>query len=256
MPIVNNRGVNIRYEVEGKGRPIVFHHGFGNCLEDYYELGYVDALKDEYQLILMDCRGFGQSDKPHDSRSYTFDIRTSDTIAVMDALGIDQAIAWGNSMGGRMVYALMQYYPERFIAYCAGGMHPYLDKSEMGKNIRDWLSQGMEHAVDTFEQTYAPFPKNLRQRYLKNDPEAMRAAYAEPAPDFTEALKQIKSPVLLFCGETEEYRSEMEEVAKLIQNGEIQIIKGLDHCETYWQGEKVCEYIKRFLSHYNPRFRS
>ena len=250
MAVINNQGIKIRYEVEGNGKPIVFHHGFGNCLEDYYELGYVDALKDKYQLVLIDCRGFGKSDKPHDPANYTFDIRTSDTIAVMDALGIDQAIAWGNSMGRRMVYALMHYYPERFLAYCAGGMHPYLDNSDMGDNICAWLSDGMEHAVDTFEKTYASFPKNLRQRYLTNDPDAMRAAYALPAPDFTQALSQIKSPVLLFCGETDDYRVQMEESAKLISNGEIQIIDGLDHCETYWQGEKVCEYITGFLQRF------
>jgi len=48
----------------------------------------------------------------------------------------------------------------------------------MGKNIHAWLSQGMVHAVDIFEQTYAPFLENLRPRYLKNDPAAMCAVNA------------------------------------------------------------------------------
>lgn len=69
MAFINNNGIKIHYEVEGDGIPIIFHHGFGNCIEDYYELGYVDALKDNYKLILIDCRGFGKSDKPHNIMS-------------------------------------------------------------------------------------------------------------------------------------------------------------------------------------------
>lgn len=250
MPVVNNRGIKIHYEVEGSGIPIMLHHGFGNCIEDYYELGYVDALKNDYQLVLIDCRGFGKSDKPHSPESYDFSLRTSDTIAVMDALGIDKGIAWGNSMGGRIIYALMHYYPDRFSAYCVGGIHPYQDKLEMIHKIQDWLSQGMRNAVNTFEQIYAPFPKNLRTRYLKNDPDAMRAVYAKPAPDFTKALSEVTAPVLMYCGSKEDCRAEMERAAKLIQDGEIQIIEGFNHSETYWQGGLACEYIKDFLNRY------
>lgn len=150
-------------------------------------------------------------------------------------------------MGGRIVYALMHYYPARFTAYCVGGMHPYLDDIGMGRRISDWLSQGMSHAADTIEQTYAPFPKNLRARYIKNDLLAMRAVYAEPSPDFSTALSQVTAPILLYCGSTDEYRSKMENAAKLLKNGELKIMVGLDHCETYWQGEIVCKYIKDFL---------
>lgn len=247
MAFINNNDVRIRYEIEGNGIPMVLHHGFGNCIEDYYELGYVDALKDKYKLILIDCRGFGKSDKPHDVESYRFDLRASDTVAIMDALGIEKAIAWGNSMGGRTVYALMQYHSDRFIAYCAGGMHPYAENGEMTANLCKWLSQGMLHAVNSFEQTYKPFPKNLRERYLKNDPLAMIAVASTKTLDFTETLSKINVPILMYCGAKEDYRSDMERSAQLIRCGELKILDGLDHCQTYWSGKIVCNYIKEFL---------
>ena len=49
-----NKGVRIRYQLEGDGLPLVLQHGYGNTLESWYELGYVDALKDKYRLILID----------------------------------------------------------------------------------------------------------------------------------------------------------------------------------------------------------
>ena len=52
MPYAKNGDINIYYEVEGEGPPPVMLHGLICSLEDIREAGYVDALKDDYQLIL------------------------------------------------------------------------------------------------------------------------------------------------------------------------------------------------------------
>ncbi len=65
MPYVRSQGLRIHYHVEGHGPPLVCQHGFGDSLESWYELGYVDALKDEYRLILIDARGHGASGCPY-----------------------------------------------------------------------------------------------------------------------------------------------------------------------------------------------
>ena len=84
MAQINNQGVSIHYQVEGAGSPIVLLHGsFGSC-EDWIEFRYVERLRGEYQLILIDLRGHGQSDKPHDPNSYSMDLYVQDVIAVLD----------------------------------------------------------------------------------------------------------------------------------------------------------------------------
>ena len=55
----NNDGVKIHYEVEGEGEPLVLVHWWTGSTEDWRMFGYVDALKDDYQLILIDMRGHG-----------------------------------------------------------------------------------------------------------------------------------------------------------------------------------------------------
>ena len=44
MPYVDNDGVRIHYEIEGRGEPLVIQHGFTSCIETVRLLGYSDSL--------------------------------------------------------------------------------------------------------------------------------------------------------------------------------------------------------------------
>lgn len=66
MPETTSNGVRIRFEVEGRGPAVVIQHGFLGSPTSWREAGYVDALTDRYRVILVDARGHGESDKPHD----------------------------------------------------------------------------------------------------------------------------------------------------------------------------------------------
>jgi len=57
MPFVDNKGVRIHYKVEGKGSFIVLLHGFNENMDEWYQLSYVESLKQNYQIILIDMRG-------------------------------------------------------------------------------------------------------------------------------------------------------------------------------------------------------
>lgn len=68
MPYVNNEGVRIYYEVEGQGPPLVLIAGLTGNLKTWRLYGYVKELKGDYRLILLDPRGHGDSDKPHNQK--------------------------------------------------------------------------------------------------------------------------------------------------------------------------------------------
>jgi pimeloyl-ACP methyl ester carboxylesterase len=74
--------------------------GFTDSAESWYELGYVHALQVKHRLILIDSRGHGQSDKPHDLEAYTPDKFASDVTAVLDDVGLKSTAFWGYSQGG------------------------------------------------------------------------------------------------------------------------------------------------------------
>src|SRR6266404_7521776 len=70
MPYADNGNVRIHYQVEGEGPALVLQHGFTESVVDWYEAGYVEALRPDYRLILIDARGHGVSDKPHVCQRY------------------------------------------------------------------------------------------------------------------------------------------------------------------------------------------
>src|SRR5215472_8898423 len=92
MSYADNQGIRIHYRVEGEGPPFVLQHGFTQCIDDWYEAGYVDALKRDYRLILVDARGHGHSDKPHDPDAYGLDKWVADVTSVADAIGVAKGL--------------------------------------------------------------------------------------------------------------------------------------------------------------------
>ncbi len=103
-------GARIYYEVHGEGEPIVLVHGYP--LNSGLFRDNVGPLSEQYQVITVDLRGFGQSETPNAEGSVV--TYASDVLAVMDAVGADQAIIGGMSMGGPIVFEMYRQAPERF----------------------------------------------------------------------------------------------------------------------------------------------
>jgi pimeloyl-ACP methyl ester carboxylesterase len=125
MPYADNHGVHVHYEVEGEGPPLVLQHGFTDSLRTWYELGYVDALKQDYRLILVDARGHGSSDKPYEPEAYKPECNAADVVSVLTELGISRARFFGYSMGGWIAFAMAKYAPETIGALIIGGANPH-----------------------------------------------------------------------------------------------------------------------------------
>ena len=92
----------------------MLHHGGGGSHERWRELGYVDALLDEYKLILFDARGHGLSDKPTTPDAYRYERWVQDIVAILDELEISKAHFFGYSLGGQIGFRIPLYAPDRF----------------------------------------------------------------------------------------------------------------------------------------------
>ena len=137
MPYVDNGGVRIHYHVEGEGTPLVLQHGLTSSILRWYEFGFVDALKGDYRLLVIDARGHGDSGKPYDAEAYDRKLMASDVIAVLDAEGVDRAHYMGYSMGGSIGFGIAESFADRVHSLIIGGMHPYpLDAIGLSDRIR------------------------------------------------------------------------------------------------------------------------
>lgn len=94
-----NEGVRVHYEIVGKGEPLVLQHGYSQDSGEWREFGYVAPLSERYRVVLVDMRGHGRSDKPHDGEAYALKNLVGDVVAVLADAGIQRAHYWGYSMG-------------------------------------------------------------------------------------------------------------------------------------------------------------
>ncbi len=147
----------------------MLQHGFTDSLETWYDLGYVEALKSNYRLILIDARGHGASDKPHEPDAYERARNVADISSVLDDLNISRAHYFGYSMGGRIGFAIARYAPERVHSLILGGGSPY-PQSQAGP---DRMLQALRQGADVIPAIWGvPVPPAVRARLVKNDVEA------------------------------------------------------------------------------------
>lgn len=111
MPRTRNPadGTGLHYEVHGDGPPLVLIMGLGG---DTAAWGMqIAAFARQHRVIAFDNRGAGASDKP--DTPYDMSTMAADTLAVMDAAGVERAAVLGVSMGGIIAQALYERAPER-----------------------------------------------------------------------------------------------------------------------------------------------
>jgi 3-oxoadipate enol-lactonase len=109
MPKVKANGVEIYYEVHGKGAPLVLIPGF--TMNHLAWAAVIPHLSKEFQIVLFDNRGAGKSDSP--DTSYTIEEMAEDTLALLDKLRIEKAHFLGQSMGSIICQQIGSKAPER-----------------------------------------------------------------------------------------------------------------------------------------------
>ncbi|MGI8477238.1 MAG: alpha/beta fold hydrolase, partial [Thermomicrobiales bacterium] len=80
-------GVEIYYEVYGKGEPVILLHG--GLANGRYFVNQIRALEGTYQVIVMDSRGHGRSS--FDAQPISYELMASDVLGLMDRLTLPKA---------------------------------------------------------------------------------------------------------------------------------------------------------------------
>ncbi len=206
MPYADNGGIRIYYEVVGKGQPLILHHGFSldhtGWSDTNKDWDWVGALQNDFTLILMDSRGHGASDKPHDPMEYQGMKQASDVIAVLDDLGLEKAHFLGYSMGGGIGFVLACYMPERFHSFVLGGANAEDQFSDEPNPMIPVFKQGSEAVIALFEQLMnGPLPSRWRTTLLANDNEALIACLElNERMGMEEILPTVNLPCLIYVG--------------------------------------------------------
>ncbi len=146
MKSVKGDGININLAVwEGQGRNILCVHGItANCRS--WDM-VASSLTSNFNVMAMDLRGRGMSDKPDSGYSLAFHIR--DIVALLDHLGIGRVILMGHSLGAFISLAFAAEHPERIdqlILVDGAG--------DLSQEQLDHVFVGIKPALDRLGQIY------------------------------------------------------------------------------------------------------
>jgi pimeloyl-ACP methyl ester carboxylesterase len=241
MPFVNRDGVKIHYTTAGNGPALILHHGTAGSGEDWIEMGYVNALGKNRQIILIDARGHGESDKPHDPDSYALARRAGDVVAVLDDLGLHRADYFGYSLGGWIGFGVARYAPSRIRSFVIGAAHPF---AENMKAFRDLMTP--EGAQTIFERIPG-LSVAAKERLLANDLDALRALSFDREAN-AEALKSMTMPCLFFVGDNDPRCEPVKQCAAALPNAKFVAFPGHDHFTMLADIGQVGPLVDHFLT--------
>lgn len=204
--------------------------------------GVVDALDDSIEIIAIDARGHGRSDKP--AGPYTTELFADDLNAVFDEAGWDDAIVAGASMGGCVTLAFAGKYPARVKGlglidttawYGDNAIEPWEERGQKA------IAGGMEALIgfqkkrwfsDAFIDSNSVLVEESLAVFLKND----SAPYLETCRmlgtcDSRSALANFNFPVAILVGE-EDYATPVamaQSMNEAIADSTLQVIDSARH---------------------------
>jgi pimeloyl-ACP methyl ester carboxylesterase len=223
-------GFSLAYdEIGASGRPVILVHGFSsNRGENWRRLGWYGALeRKNIRFAAFDCRGHGESDKPHDPVSYRREAMVGDIFALMDHLGAERADLVGYSMGARTVLAAALARPERVPLLVAGGIGGRLfEPAPAGNPMADAMDAADPASIAE------PLLRSFRQFADEQgeDRKALAAcARAAHPPLAREMLAGLRVPTLIVAGSRDELAGEPGELAAAIPGARAITLPGCDH---------------------------
>ncbi len=249
--VQTNREIAINYEVIGNGvEVLVFHHGNGNCVHDWHTLEYVSLLKNNYKLILIDSRGYGQSSKPYDPMEYSLKSRAEDTISVLDHEKVEKAHCLGASIGAAMCFILARFHPDRFKSYIFATPYFALFKNE----IKKALAIGIEEYVSELENLLGNKISNedVRSTFLANDAKSVLAANSSEWFNYLDFVQYVKTPTLIYVGAKETTVKNLQDLSMKLEESSghqshFHVFSDADHAKIYWSGDLVVPVIRKFI---------
>jgi pimeloyl-ACP methyl ester carboxylesterase len=259
MSSVSNQGVNIYYELEGSGPPLVLVHQLAQSLQAWRSAGYTRELAKDHLLVLIDPRGHGQSDKPHDKDDYSPGRMASDVLVVVDHLGIRKFHYLGYSLGGMMGCVLLQTVPDRLCSLMVGGIDFFARPTEAERQtaalgramlLKATAAGGGSAAVKIMDANGTPMSPGLRYMLMNNDTEALVAAIDGMLtwPGVGELLPKITIPCLVWAGSADVMHDRVRDAAAQIPGATFISLPGLDHDQAAARGDLILPHITEFLS--------
>ena len=251
-------GIEMAYDVQGKGDAILCIHGFPLSHELW--LPAATALGDRYRFIMPDLRGMGQSGVTDDA---SMQVYAEDLAALLDHLKITEPVTvMGLSMGGYVAFEFVRRYPQRvarlILADTQAGADSDQKKQERATVAQQVLQKGAYVVGDGMlpklfaENADAALLDEWHAILNKTDPRGVAAALHAMAarPDSRDSFSDIKVPTLVVVGEQDAITPPKlaKEMADGIEGAQLEIISGAGHMAPVEAPEVFNQILAEFMT--------
>lgn len=244
-------GTKLHYMTLGdKGSYVFLIHGYTGTAEgNWFMNGIADALAKNHQVVAIDCRNHGKSDKPERGGPGKW----QDAIELMDHLGIEKAHIHGYSMGGMITGRLLAANPEKFITASFGGSgiresdpewQERVPKDVEGRDPKEaevsrnlFISAAMNNGLNREEaEKRADQPREPRRPAGG----AVPALFRNPLEI---DLKKVDVPVLAINGEFDSPMSKTFRLWRELNDFTSIVLPGKSHLTAIVAGQMPPEYL-------------
>ena len=262
MPAITINGINLYYEEQGAGEPVLFIHGLGSSGQDW-EL-QAAAFSPHYRVITYDLRGHGRSDKP--AGPYSMTQFAGDAAALLQSLGIASAHVVGLSLGGGVAFQLAVDQPALVrsltIVNSAPEMVPRTFKEKFGiwQRLAIVRLMGLPKMAAVLSPRLFPDPahEHLRQLFAERFAQNKQPAYLASLRaligwSVTARLGSIQCPTLVISADQDYTPVAFKEayVAK-IPNAHLAVIANAHHATPMERPEAFNAVLADFLAGTRP----
>jgi 3-oxoadipate enol-lactonase len=267
MPVVQANGIEMYYEVQGEGEPLVLIPYLA-ADQACYAFQVAEYAK-HFTCYSVDLRGAGLSGKPEGT--YTTDLLADDVAAFMQAAGIDSAHVFGLSLGAAAGMFLAAKYPERVRSL---SLHSAWDATDpfLRTVLEGWrvIAQGLDSVTDMvitgiFPWCFTPELYAARPEYVQSLADFVRSRPMPPVDAFLRqsgavlghdakaALGSITAPTLITFGEHDMVTSTRfaAPLSEGISDCELIVFSGAAHAPIYEITEEFNQRTLEFLQRHS-----
>ena len=231
MPTIDCDGTWIRFEQYGEptAPTVLLVHGFASSADDnWVQTGWVRALtKAGRRVVALDCRGHGQSDKPHEPAAYGHDRMAADVEEVLRYANARSVDVFGYSMGSFLTLRLLERKPGRVRSAILGGVGDAMLRARPNTGvIADALAAADPSAItDPAARAFRAFAEGRG-----NDLRALAALQRAEGrlPDLA-ALARLRLPILVVTGAKDALVGSPEKLAQALPGARAEIVPDADH---------------------------
>ena len=254
MPYVDSDGAQVYYETHGSGPAVLFVHGSGGHHAAWWQ--QAAALLDDYTVITVDLRGFGNTrwTREHDARNFPGDI-----IAVLDAVaaggGPSRAVLVGQSIGAAAALKAALLRPDRasgvVLAHSLGGLrHAELtDLVKADRAVAEKIPVLDRLMTPEFRAKRPDMAFLFRQMGTFNTAKMQDLTNLNSDGPTVSELAEAPFPLLLLAGEKDAVLSPatVRRAGELLPNARVEVVTDAPH-SMYWERPDLFnDAIRRFL---------